>query len=207
MAQASERGMNGEKESLNGSDRNSFSCFREFLCESSCYGALAELTPYYKLEVSQGVSATSGRPLIDVCFSSKRDGKDEYLRIGIQIEGNQYRRMAEMDRETAMKKAKEKGGSLPSMGVFEHLRGTEWFDYDYNGTRADENRTIFGHTTSMTQLYCQYNDPSGGNGNGKDPFVYQYYNLDSTNNTYEALFAQIKVDLALAKQVIEDNHL
>lgn len=70
-----------------------------------------------------------------------------------------------------MKKAKEKGGNLPSMGVFEYLCGTKWFDYGYNGERGDENRTIFGHRTSMTGQYCQYNDPSEGKDTGKDPFV------------------------------------
>lgn len=92
-------------------------------------------------DISQDVSPTSGRPLIDVCFFSKR--------------------------------------------------------------------AIFGHRTSMAQLYCKYNDPSEGTDNGRGPFVYQYYNLDSTNNTYEAFFERIKRkrDLALAKRVAEENHL
>lgn len=138
----------------------------------------------YEWDIAQGFSHSDA--LLDMCFSNKKDGTGRYLRIGIQIQGYQYRRIAEMDRATASIDA-----------VFNSLSGS-WFDDTPVGSRDGK---VFGHNTRMKKAYCSFNVKDSNDVEGS--FVYQYYNLDRTNNIYEALFTQIKEDLQKAKEIVE----
>lgn len=125
-----------------------------------------------------GQSFNNGSPTLDIRFENCSD----HLKIGVQIEGNQYRLMA------------EQGGGHTGKEVFERFKGG-WFDADFN---CKKTRSLFGKPTKMKNLYCQYD------GHESYMFVYQYYIIDSSC-TYETLLESILSDLRRARDVIQND--
>jgi len=125
----------------------------------------------------------NGKATLDFRFSNWKEGVRDYLTIGIQVEGSQYRFIV------------EKGGLHKAEDIYEEFKNI-WFDdtYDCNG-----NRKIFGRTTSMRMAdkFCSY-----GRNSDDYKFVYQYYNIDESNHTYSQLLTVIEKDLDKAKNII-----
>ena len=120
---------------------------------------------------------------LDIRFTNRRADTEHYFLIGVQIEGMQYRLCAEMD-----------GKAHSVDNVYESLKDV-WFDdtFDYR-----TNRRVFGRPTSMRGKYDSY-----GKGSNAYSFVYQYYNLDESNNKYQDLLEDIKRDMTKASEIIE----
>lgn len=129
-----------------------------------------------------GQSFHNGKPTLDIRFDNRQENCDDYLRIGVQIEGDQYRLMA------------EQGGRHTGKEVFESFKGG-WFDADYDCKRT---RSLFGKPTKMKNLYCQYD------GHESYMFVYQYSIIDSSC-TYETLLKSILSDLRRARDIIQND--
>ena len=137
----------------------------------------------FRFEVGQ--SFHNGKATIDVRFTNWKDKHCDYLTIGVQIEGGQYRLLV------------QKNGKHRGKEIFEEFKET-WFDANFNYLQK-ECRTIFGEKkTSMRKLFDSY-----GEGSGDYIFVYQYYNLTKENSRYEILLEEIQKDLTKAKKIIE----
>lgn len=130
-----------------------------------------------------GSSFHNGKATLDFRFSNWQENCQDYLHIGIQIEGLQYRIHAEMH-----------GKRHTVENVYDLLKNI-WFDdlFDYRN-----NRFIFGQDTSMREKYCCY-----GKGSNAYSFVYQYYNIQESNNSYDNLCRLIMTDLNKAIGVIK----
>ena len=135
----------------------------------------------FRLEIGQ--SFNNGKATLDIRFTNWQDKFHEYLTIGIQIEGNQYRLLVQQN------------GTHHGKEIFEKFKGC-WFDANFNCKHKE--RTIFGRMTSMKKLFDSY-----GEGSNDYIFVYQYYNLTKENSRYEMVFEDIKMDLAKAKTIVE----
>lgn len=131
---------------------------------------------------------------IDFRFVSKGEEK---LRIGIQIEGDQFRRFAQLKDNDANN---EKYGDI----VFSAFKDI-WFDGVFYGHRNDDSRRIkwpempeAGLETVLTHNYAQYrvkNDYC---------FVYQYAKLNDESFEYEPLIELIINNLILAKRLFDE---
>lgn len=135
----------------------------------------------FRLEIGQ--SFNNGKATLDIRFTNWQDKFHEYLTIGIQIEGNQYRLLVQQN------------GTHHGKEIFEKFKGC-WFDANFNCKHKE--RTIFGRMTSMKKLFDSY-----GEGSNDYIFVYQYYNLAKENSRYEMVFEDIQSDLAKAKTIVE----
>ena len=126
----------------------------------------------------------NGKATLDIRFSNWQDKYHDYLTIGVQIEGRQYRLLV------------QKNGKHDGKEIFEEFKGA-WFDENFNYMQKE--RTIFGDKkTSMKKLFDSY-----GEGSNDYIFVYQYYNLTKEGSCYEILFEEIQKDLEKAKKIIE----
>lgn len=126
----------------------------------------------------------NGKATLDIKFTNWQDKQHDYLTIGVQIEGSQYRLLV------------QKNGKHTEKEIFEEFKGV-WFDENFDCTQKE--RTIFGSKkTSMKKLVDKY-----GGGSNDYIFVYQYYNLTKESSGYEILFEQIRKDLEKAKKIIE----
>lgn len=108
------------------------------------------------------VSFNNGKATIDARYSNWKDKKttETWLCVGVQIEGYQYRHMAERDK---------KGYSLDT--IYNEFKENGWFDDEYD---KYEKREIFNRPTTMKpHKDKKYNKYEGGEYN----FVYQYYDL------------------------------
>lgn len=154
--------------------------FVRFLKERE--GELFKLCPKgYRLEIGQGFHRKSAT--IDVRFTDWEARNKQYLHLGIQLQGDQYRRIA------------ERNGRFTSVEeVFHEFKG-DWFDENYR-PEAQE-RVIFGRPTRMRALYDSY-----GANSREYSFVYQYFDLDESSREFERLFQMIFSDMKLAGEVI-----
>ncbi len=141
---------------------------------------LEELCPEgYNLFIGQ--SFHNGRATLDFRFSNWEQNCKDWLTIGIQLEGSQYRYLV------------ERGEKHNKDEIFEKFKGV-WFDGNFNP--SEFKRTLFGKDTSMKKLFDSYGDSSG-----EYIFVYQYYNV--SNQAYDNLLKNITKDLQTAKEIIE----
>lgn len=136
----------------------------------------------FRLEIGQGFH--NGKATLDIRFTNRNDKPDDYLIIGIQIEGNQYRLLVQQN------------GTHCGKGIFERFKGS-WFDANFDCRQKD--RYIFGRRTSMKKLFDSY-----GEGSNDYMFVYQYYTLTKENSRYEVVFENIQKDLAKAKKIVDE---
>lgn len=106
--------------------------------------------------------------IIDIRFVIK-----DKMVIGVQIQGNQFRLVAE---RSIPNKCKE---------VFNEFLGYGWFDPSFD---KRENKTIKGKPTSMTstkgKIYNKYETSYYS-------FVYQYFDLDDDTRVYDKLYQLI----------------
>ena len=110
--------------------------------------------------------------------------------IGIQIEGNQFRRVVYTDRQG--QKAK---------GLFEEFAGS-WFDGKYAGGKKKEKRYLNWPNwpkaekmeTKLTRSYGKYGEN----------FVYQYAWLQAGQMSYESLYRFLEENLKIAKELSEN---
>lgn len=132
----------------------------------------------YKLH-SNKQSFHNGRATLDFCFEKKGD---DWLLIGIQIEGDQYRFFV------------CRNGTHGKQDIFDKFKDV-WFDGNFN----KKQKRLFGEPTSMTKIFDSY-----GKESDEYKFVYQYYTIN--NQDYENLFNRIAESLKKAKEAIESKH-
>ncbi len=131
----------------------------------------------YTLDIWTGYSNKNA--IIDVRYIKKN-----HLCIGIQIQGNQYRIIAQRD----------KGNIAPE--VYKEFLELGWFDQTYDSHAKD--REVFGRKTSMKPPYYKsFNKYQ----TSWYSFVYQYFNIDD-RNSYEELMSQISIDMNKAEEII-----
>lgn len=156
-------------------------CFIRYI--ESRREALEKLCPAgFRLEVGQ--SFHNGKATLDIRFTNWQDKNRDYLTIGVQIEGKQYRLLVQTNGKNGGKE------------VFEQFKGC-WFDANFDCKQKE--RTIFGDKkTSMRKLFDSY-----GEGSGEYIFVYQYYNLTKENSRHEKLYEAIENDLLKARELFD----
>lgn len=120
--------------------------------------------------VNTGFSNKNGT--IDIALVSNSE-----MRIGIQIQGDKYRRFAESPEKNRFQ------------SVYEKYCGI-WFQ-DYNNEKF-----IFNRTTSMKKKYGCFNPKS---------FVHQYYNLDKNELNFECLKEYIFKDIEYLIEKIKNK--
>lgn len=142
----------------------------------------------FRLELNQGFY--NGKATINIRYTSKKDTlakNDDYLTIGIELEGYQYRLLA------------ERNASLPqhdSETVFETFKKIGWFEsFDPN----QKERKLFGRDTSMKRAYNKYS----GRNDDKYIMVYQHYDIEGWK--LEQVIENIKNDLRKACAIINDH--
>ena len=117
-------------------------------------------------------SFNNGKATIDVRYSNKTENSTEWLVLGVQIEGYQYRLIAEKNKS-----------AHSSEEIYQEFE-KNWFN-----TRELSKR--------MRKKYCQY---------VKDYcFVYQYNDINDTNNKYETIFSNIVEDLTRATKILNET--
>ena len=147
----------------------------------------------YKLEIKQ--SFHHGQATLDIRYTNWEEGRQEkdYLTIGIQLEGYQFRLMV------------ERNGTHTKEELFREF-SNGWFDANFD--KKAEPRILFkndssengtGYDTSMAKKYDSY----GGNGHGS-VFVYQYFNIEQ-KCPYNVVFDKIKKFLRKARKIIESR--
>ena len=140
-----------------------------------------ELEPY-GFVLWTNIEFNNGKVTIDVRFSSRDRDNSHYLLMGVQIESNQYRLVAEM------------AGNKSQEEVYDYYKDG-WFDDNYQ-----KDKTILGKITSFTPRQGKYNSYKTKN----YTFIYQYYDICEKNKNldYNALIDNIKSDLIKAKNLL-----
>ena len=139
-------------------------------------------------ELYTNQSFNNGKATLDFRYSNHKTQAIYPLDIGIQIEGTQYRIVAcTYLRNNLKKSCAEIYGSFSQNG---------WFDKEFSHTKG----TIFNKKTSMKgRNNSQFNKYE----TTEYSFVYQYYDLDESNHSYEQLFDSIKADLQKAATLLQ----
>ncbi len=117
----------------------------------------------------------NGKATLDFFFTNWQENCSDYLTIGIQIEGSQYRYVV------------KRGEKFSGEDLFNEYKG--WFDDSFDNSMKE--RRLFDKRTALKKKFDRY-----GKDNEKDLFIYQYYNIDESNWRYEDIFAELKKDLA-----------
>lgn len=117
-----------------------------------------------------------------------QEKKYTYLKIGVQIEGFQYRRM--IDRTCEYSNADK---------IFEEFGKKGFFDLNYdkkNKTISFPNDTISNRKTSLSKKYDKYGECC----------IYQYSIIEGDEAEFENIYQRIKNDLILSELLIIDNN-
>lgn len=117
-----------------------------------------------------------------------QERKYTYLKIGVQIEGFQYRRM--IDRAYEYSKADK---------IFEEFGKKGFFDLNYdkkNKIISFPNDAIPNRKTSLSKKYDKY----------WEQCIYQYSNIEGDEADFENMYQRIKNDLILAESLMRDNN-
>ena len=138
----------------------------------------------YDLKICQ--SFHNNRSTLDVRFSNWKDEKTDYKLLGVQIEGDQFRIVGEKNINF---------GNVTPNSFYDSLKDV-WFDDSYD---KNTNRSVFGNQTSMkprnNQKYDSYNTNTYC-------FVYQYFDVNKVDRSYESLFEMIKYYIAKASKLL-----
>ena len=142
----------------------------------------------YTLHIGQ--SFHNGKATLDVRYTTWKDDITPWLCLGIQLEGYQYRKIAER-------------GCLkidnPHFYIYNEFEQKGWFDNTFD---KHLNRTVFGKKTTMACRNAEkFNKYTGDNYS----FVYQYYDITNECNDYNELFLSIKKDILAAKNILANN--
>lgn len=139
----------------------------------------------YNLHIGQ--SFHNGKATLDVRYTNWKDNVTPWLCLGVQLEGHQYRKIAERGNFTNT-----------HAYIYNEFEEKGWFDKTFN--KHSNNKIVFGKKTSMTCRNAEkYNIYTGDNYR----FVYQYYDITDENNNYNELFLNIKQDIIEAKNILE----
>lgn len=138
-------------------------------------------------------SFNNGKVTLDIRYSNWcGNDKIPWFVLGVQIEEYQYRFVAECNKNLENGKTCDK--------LYEEMVANGWFDDSY----TKESKTVFGKATSMSpRENKKYN--SYKNKDGTMTFIYQYYDLSTEGEPYDALFENIKQDLIKAAEIISRN--
>lgn len=130
----------------------------------------------YELRI--GSSFHNGKATLEIRFCNYKDKNAKCSVMGVQLEGDQFRIVAQKD---IFDQTKVKADDL-----YELFKNS-WFDDSY--VSKGKNRKLFGFDTTMkatkgrkydsyqTSWYC---------------FIYQYFDINESNNSYEKLLELIK---------------
>lgn len=124
---------------------------------------------------------------IDCAYSNWEEKCDEFFRIGIQLQGNQYRRFAQRYKKNGISDGDRAAKELYGRMV----------DYGWLYKSKIECEIGMCASSQMKGEYCQYK--------GKEYiFVYQYANLEETikGTSFDDYIARINEDLDKAKQIL-----
>lgn len=138
--------------------------FESFLLNDKKFVTVKNIANDNGLELQAKVDFSHKNATIDV-FLKEASG----LRIGIQIQGSQYRRFVEIPEKNQFQ------------NVFNDFNG-KWF------TNYNKEKQIFGHPTSMSKEFGRF---------GPNSFVYQYYTLSADNLKFDILKNSILEDIKL----------
>lgn len=131
----------------------------------------------------------NGKATLDIRFCNYEDKSLKCSVIGVQLEGEQFRIVVQKDLSEH-----EKVNADELYNLFKD----SWFDDSYNS--KDKNRKIFGFDTTMkatkgrkydsyqTSWYC---------------FIYQYFDINESNNSYENLLELIKYFMKKCASIID----
>lgn len=121
---------------------------------------------------------------IDCAYTSWVEGCESSFRMGIQIQGNQYRRFADYYQKNGINKTTEE--------LFEKMAECGWLYKSRDGLSNE-----IGVASQMRKDYCQYKG-------SEYIFVYQYVNLEEVVKgiAFDDYIARIKVDLDKAKGIL-----
>ena len=158
-----------------------------------------------RIDNQKGLESKWGSPEVDVSFNNKKatitiiyrekdKGKDssdkdkEYGRLGVQLEGKQFRVYGGPSFGNSLKKEPEE--------CYEYLKKFAFFeDYD----PAAETRTIRGKNTGMTKPYCQYRTSNYTH-------LYQWWTIKD-GTSIESLCDMVIEELLKAKECIDNKEL
>ncbi len=138
----------------------------------------------YNLIISQ--SFHNCKTTIDIRFSNWKNEKTPYNLLGVQIEDNQFRIVAEKNARLE---------NITADNIYNDL-ANKWFDDSY-----DDSRFIFGNKTSMKPRNNKKYDTYNTSGYC---FVYQYFDVDKIDNSYESLYQLIKKYMDKASKLLEE---
>lgn len=160
-------------------------CARDIKLETDLKALLPKNSDF-KLEFAKQ-SFNNGNATIDFRFSNWKEKCEDWLKIGVQLQGEEYRLLAERN-----KNHKEDE-------IYEEFKGV-WFDENIDEHK--KARSVFGKPTSMRHKWCKY---GGADSNVNYTFVYQHYLINGKD--YETLFESIKSDLKKACDIVEKYNL
>ncbi len=144
----------------------------------------------FKLGIWQ--SFNHGKVTLDIRYSNWENYEKPWFLLGVQIEGDQYRFVAECNKKL------ENGKTCDEL--YNEMVGSGWFDDSYN----KETSKIHGKATSMSPRYEQkYN--SYKNKDDNMTFIYQYYDLIEKEAQYDVLIETIKKDMDKAAEIIRER--
>lgn len=130
----------------------------------------------YELRINSGFH--NGKATLDIRFCNYKDINVKYSVIGVQLEGDQFRIVAQKD---IFDQTKVKADDL-----YELFKNS-WFDDSY--VSKGKNRKLFVFDTTMKatkgRKYDSYQTSSYC-------FIYQYFDISEGNNSYEKLLELIK---------------
>ena len=150
----------------------------------------AELTSLRDVGFDLGFwqSFHNGKVTLDIRYTNYVENAKSWFLIGVQIEENQYRLVAECH--------KKGDGGRSCDELYREMVDAGWFDDTYER----ETKLIFGRPTKM--------EPRGGkkynsykNREDTMTFIYQYYDVNAENRAYANLFECIRSDLSKAAEI------
>ena len=112
--------------------------------------------------------------------------------LGVQIQGNQFRICAQWN-------SKHLDKDIDSL--YGKFKGS-WFDDNFDKNK--DFKTILNHKTSMKprgnkKYDCYITDNYF--------FIYQYFDIDETNNDYNTLIKMIRERMEIASNIIINMHI
>lgn len=138
-----------------------------------------------EFELQIGSSYSKGSALVDVRIL-KNAGTEKEVCIGIQIQDAQYR--YNVVRKSGTLNFKNEN----ALNVFfDEFCGYGWFENYDKSLKKIKNKN-----SSMRESFCKYE-----NKKDNSKFIYQYYNLNEEDLSFENLSNQIKKDMLLAIEI------
>lgn len=138
----------------------------------------------FELDINQNFS--HGHATLDFRYTNNdSDYRDDYLIIGVQLEGDQYRLLAE--KSAKRRKAETLFGEFSKSEI-------GWFDANFDEKAKD--RRLRERTTHMKRKYNSYQT---------DRYIFVYQHFDIKNWPYDHLVELIRSDLKKAKELIQER--